>query len=470
VAHTTASAPSAASGPEAGERKKIGFVPCLAFAVGAMVGGGVFTLSGEAINDAGPAALVSYAIAGLVMLVSALAFVAVAARAEEGDSGYGPIAGLLGRPARFVVMWGFYLNALFLVAFLADSFGSYLHDYFLHGFGATAAGIACIGLLVLLNLGPAALVGKAETWVVGIKIGLLLVFIAWGVAALDGAHFKPFNPHGGHAIVATSALLFTAYTGFNVVTNMAPLVRDPAKTVPRAVIGAVLIATVIYLLVVVAMLDSGIAHFGSSGVSEAADVLMGHWGGQLIAFAACLSTLSGANAMILGGSEIALRLVVQRDIPEAVARRTPAGFPWMSVGLVGVVALFLVLFSSLDLVVAMSNVVALIAMIVVNAACVVLARRGWPGAGLRLPGGPLIPVVAGVACAVQFASFDLADIGWGVLAMAFGLLLYAFRHRGVVADGVLDEIGEALEHLETPLARALDVRVFHRKPHPEGST
>jgi amino acid transporter len=454
--------------------KKIGFVPCLAFAVGAMVGGGVFSLSGEAINEAGPAALAAYGIAGLVMLVSALAFVAVAARAEEGDSGYGPIAGLLGRPWRFVVMWGFYLNALFLVAFLADSFGSYLHDYFLHDVGATAAGLFCIVLLVLLNLGPAALVGKAETWVVGIKIGLLLVFIGWGLAAFSGSHFQPFAPHGTQSIVATSALLFTAYTGFNVVTNMAPAVRDPAKTVPRAVIGAVLIAIVIYLLVVVAMLDSGITHFGAAGVSEAADVLMGHWGGQLIAFAACLSTLSGANAMILGGSEIALRMVVQRDVPEVLGRRTAGGFPWMSVGLVGAVAVSLVLFSSLNVVVAMSNVVALIAMITVNAACVVLARRGWPGTGFRLPGGPAIPIVAGVACAIQFASFNLADIGWGLIAMAFGMILYASRHLGVVSEGMLDEIGEALHNLETPLARALRAKFHHREPgttaEPQGST
>jgi len=453
--------------------KKIGFVPCLAFAVGAMVGGGVFTLSGEAINQAGPAALVSYAIAGLVMLVSALAFVAVAARAEVGDSGYGPIAGLLGRPWRFVVMWGFYLNALFLVAFLADSFGSYLHDYFLHDVGATAAGIVCIVALVLLNLGPAALVGRAETWVVGIKIGLLCVFIGWGLAAFSGTHLEPFNPHGNQAVIATSALLFTAYTGFNVVTNMAPAVRDPARTVPRAVIGAVLIAITIYLLVVVAMLDSGITHFGPSGVSEAADALMGHWGGQLIAFAACLSTLSGANAMILGGSEIALRLVVQGDVPQVIGRRTAGGFPWMSVGLVGIVALGLVLFSGLNTVVAMSNVVALIAMIVVNASCVVLARRGWPGTGFRLPGGPVIPIVAAVACAIQFASFDLRDVGWGLLAMLFGLLLYAVRHRGVVTEGLIDEITEALERLETPLARAMRAK-FHRRepggPVEQGST
>jgi len=94
-------------------------------------------------------------------------------------------------------------------------------------------------------------------------------------------------------------------------------VRDPVRTVPRAIIGAVLISIVMYLLVVVAMIDSGITHFGLAGVSQAAQALMGNWGGQMIAFAACLSTLSGANALLLGGSEIALRLVADEDIPRS---------------------------------------------------------------------------------------------------------------------------------------------------------
>src|SRR5204862_5465868 len=96
----------------------IGLVPCLAFAVGTMVGGGVFTLSGTAINEAGPAALVSYLLAGVVMLLSALSFTAVAGRARKGDSGYGPVGDILGPGWRFLVMWGFYINGLTILTFL----------------------------------------------------------------------------------------------------------------------------------------------------------------------------------------------------------------------------------------------------------------------------------------------------------------------------------------------------------------
>ncbi|HME03177.1 MAG TPA: APC family permease [Solirubrobacteraceae bacterium] len=448
------SSPGAAS---AQRDKKMGFVSVLAFAIGAMIGGGVFTLSGIAINHAGPAALVSYAIAGVIMLLSALSTVAVATRAKEGESGYGPVAELLGRPWRFLVMWGFYVNALLAVAFLADSFGAYLHAYFLHDASATAAGVVCLVLLVGLNLAPAVWVGRAESWIVGIKISLLLVFIGWGLAAISPSHFHPFAPHGTHAILSTSELLFTAYIGFNVVTNILPSVRDPAKTAPRAIIAAMLIAIAVYVLVVVAMLDSGITHFGLAGVSQAANVLMGHWGAQMIAVAACLSTLSGANAMVLGGNEIALRLAAHEDIPAFLGKTSKDGFAWVSVGVIGVVALMLVLFANIDRVIVLVNITALAALFIMNMAAFVLARRGFPGAGFRIPGGTLLPIVGGVACLGELFAYDLIDLVTAAATMAFGLALYARRdwRRKLPVEPALEHIREMLRNLETPLARAL---------------
>jgi len=451
--------------PASGREKKIGLISVLAFAVGAMIGGGVFTLSGEALNRAGPAALVSYAIAGVVMLLSALSSVAIATRAKPGESGFAPITELLGRPWRFLVMWGFYLNALLMVAFLADSFGIYLHNYFLSGVGATVAGVLCIALLGALNLGPATWVGRAESWIVAVKIGLLLIFIGWGLAAVSVSHFKPFAPHGAGPVLSTSALLFTAYTGFNVVTNILPSVRDPLKTVPRAIIGAMLISIVMYLLVSVAMVDSGITHFGLAGVSQAAQALMGGWGGKMTAFAACLSTLSGANALLLGGSEIALRLVADEDIPAILGRTTKAGFPWMSVGLIAIVALMLVLFTNIISVIVLGNIAALVAMLVVNLAAVVLARRGFPGVGFRIPGGPVLPGIAALACVSQFVSYNPVDLLAAAVSLGLGLGLYHQRGRGthLFPDRALDSIREAIYQHETPLERAL-AHPFHRHP------
>lgn len=434
---------------------EIGLVPCLAFAVGTMVGGGVFTLSGTAVNDAGPAALVSYGIAAVVMLLSALSFVAVAGRAAPGDSGYGPIGEILSPFWRFLVMWGFYINGLTLLTFLLISFGDYLNQYFLTAVGPIAAGLAATVAITALNLGPADLVARAETVVVALKIGLLMVLVAWGFAKVSGPDFRPFAPNGSSGVFEASALLFTAYTGFNVVTNMAGSVRDPQRTVPIAVLGSIGISAVIYIGVIVAMLASGVEHFGPEGVGQAAEALMGEWGGYVIAFAACLSTLSGANANMLGASEVMLRLVKQGDAPAAAGRVNAAGHPIVSVGFIGAVTVILVLVADVRNIVVYANVGALVAMIIVNVAAVQLWRRGWPGTGMRLPGGPMLPALATIACLAQFPS-----LGWGPVAVGFGLILagipiYAGRVLPHLGSGVVTTAEDKIRAASSPLARAM---------------
>ncbi|MFN8133416.1 MAG: APC family permease [Solirubrobacteraceae bacterium] len=447
--------PDPRAATEAPPERKIGLIPCLAFAVGTMIGGGVFTLSGTAINQAGPAAIVSYLIAGIVMFLSALSFVAVAGRARTGESGYGPIARILGPRWRFLTMWAFYLNGLTIITFLLVSFGDYLNEYFLSGVTPITAGLVAIVLIAALNLGPADTVGKAETYVVGLKVGLLLVFVAWGLGSISDAHFTPFAPRGTSSVFSVAALLFTAYTGFNVVTNMAGSVKDPQRTVPRAVMLSIGISAVVYIGVIVAMLASGVKEFGPAGVGEAATALMGDWGGYLIAFAACLSTLSGANANLLGASELILRLVATEDLPPVAGRTTAKGRPFVSVLFIAAVSVVLVLVGDTNNIVTLANVAALVAMIIVNAAAFQLARTGWPGRGMRLPGGVTIPVLGGVACALQFPSLGLPEIIAGLVLIAAGLLLY--RGRGVTKLGgdAVEEAEDSVADVDTPLGSAL---------------
>ncbi|MEV7007793.1 APC family permease [Streptosporangium sp. NPDC051022] len=433
----------------------IGLVPCLAFAVGTMVGGGVFTLSGTALNEAGPAALVSYLVAGTVMLLSALSFVAISSRAGPGESGYGPVGDLLSPLWRYVVMWGFYLNGLTIIAFLLVSFGEYLRHYFLPNLGVTVAALLAGVLITWLNLGPADLVARTETLVVALKIALLLVFVAWGVASFTSIRFTPFAPHGTGGVLSASALLFTAYTGFNVVTNMASSVRNPRRTVPIAVMGSVLFSAALYIGVVLAMLASDIRTFGAAGVGQAAEALMGAWGGYMIAFAACLSTLSGANANMLGASEIMLRMVARGDVPPIAGRATRRGHPLISVLFIGAVTVVLILTSDITTIVGLANVGALVSMVVVNMAAGVLALRGWPGEGTQLPGGVAIPVIGTLSCLAQFPSLGWRPVALGLLMVAAGLLVFRLMHRLPQEERDAERARAALHHLETPLLRAL---------------
>ncbi|MFI2753810.1 APC family permease [Cellulomonas sp. P22] len=437
-----------------GPRHSIGLVACVAFGVGTTVGGGVFTLSGTAINLAGSAAVLAYALAGVVMLLSALSFVVVSARARPGESGYAPVGDLLSPVWRFVVMWAFYLNGATIIAYLVISFGDYLHEYFIPVAGTLVLALVATVLVTALNLGGTDAAARAETWIVAIKLALLMLFAVWGLTELRPHDLDRPLPEGGQGVLRATALLFTAYTGFNVITNMAGSVRDPRKTVPRAIMLTIFISGAVYLGTVLAMLASGITTFTSTGVAQAASIVMGPWGGVVVAFAACLSTLSGANANMLGASDLVLRLVARGDVPPVLGRRTRSGHPYVSVLFLAAVTVVLVLVDDPTFVVAVANVAAIIAMIVVGVAATVLAVRGWPGEGSRLPLGPTIPVLAVLTAASQLPSLDVTALITGFALTAVGTLLYAARQNERGGHGRQSDATTQIDALNTPLLRA----------------
>ncbi|MFT2816261.1 APC family permease [Leifsonia sp. A12D58] len=433
----------------------IGLVPALAFGVGTVVGGGVFTLSGTALNMAGPWAIASYLIAGAVMFLCALSFVVVSARAKPDESGYGPIGTILSPFWRFITMWGFYLNGATIIAFLLVSFGDYLEGYFLHGISPLLLGCIAAVAIVALNLGQTDTVAKAETGIVGLKLVILAVFAVWGILALRAPVFERDAPEGVAGVFGAAALVFTAYTGFNVIANMAGSIHNPKRTVPRAMLLTLLISTVIYIGVILAMLASGVTDFKSVGVAQAADALIGPVGGILIAFAACLSTLSGANANLLGSSEIVIRLVARGDIPPVFGRSLRKGHPYGSVIFLGIVTILLVLFAEINFIVSVASAAAAIAMVVVNIAAAVLAIKGWPGEGPRLPLGPTIPIIGAIVTAAQLPSLGLWPVVVTIVLTALGGVLYYFRHVTKNGEGRKERSNRRINELDTPLMRGI---------------
>ncbi len=433
-------------------RGTVGLVSCVAFAVGTMVGAGVFVLSGLAVRRAGPAAFVAFGLAGVMVLLSALSFAVVASLAPAGGSGYAYVGRALGRYWGFVTSWCFYLFGIIAAAFVLEAFGVYLHDFFWAGLPVIVLALFGVCLLTLLNLGPASAVGRAEIFLVAVKVAILVLLIAFAIVHADRARFTPFAPHGASSVVGTSALLFIAYLGFNVVTNMAGDVERPHRTIPLAIVISMGIVAVVYLGVVLALLAGGITTYDEASVGTAARHLMGGWGGILIPIAAIVSTLSAANANVLGSSEIIVRLAGQRDVP-VILGRLWHGHPTVSV-LAGAAGETLLLVSGQgQSVVALANVAGVVAMGLVNLAALV-GQHCREAGGLRLPFGPLLPALGLVAALAQLAFISWLDVLLGLGLIVAGSAVYLLRHRGFHHE----HHAAILEHLDRnagPTGRAL---------------
>jgi len=443
---------------------KVGLFACVAFAVGSMVGGGVFALSGIVVNDVGPGAMISFLAAGVIVMLSALSFAAVSSRARPGASGYEAIGRELGPIWRFVAMWGFYVVGITAMAFVLIAFGSYLR-YFLTQANALVLSVIAALILMLLNFGAASLVGKAETVLVVFKVAVLVILVGFGVAAFSPDHFAPFLPHGTGAVLSATSLLFSAYAGFSVITNMAGVVKDPQRTVPLAIILSILIVAAIYIGVTLALITSGEKSFGDAALSEAAKALIGPAGGVLVAVTAVVSTLSGANANLLGSSELMLHMAANGDIPSTLGRLTKHGHAVMSVTISSAIVLALLLTGDIESIIKYCSVTWIIAMVIVNATAFRMGWQHWSTPGLRLPGRWVLPALAIITSLSQLPSLGWRPVLVGSLLIASGFVFYAFRHHSHPAH--LDAIKQRIARQDTPLLRIIKPNAS--TPPPDGS-
>ncbi|MET3808491.1 amino acid transporter [Nakamurella sp. UYEF19] len=428
---------------------QIGLVSAVALCVGTMVGGGVFALSGIILNDTGPLGILAYVLAAGAVLLSALSFAAVSSRAKDGETGYGPIADQLGPRWRFVTMWAFYVSAIAGGAFMLVAFGSYLR-YFLAGANPLLLGLAALILLILLNLGPTDLVGRAETVLVVFKLTVLVSLIGFGLAAFNMSHLTPFAPHGIGALLTSTGLLFSAYLGFSVVTNVAGVVKNPRRTVPLAILVSLLLVAVVYIGITVAMLMSGQKTFGSAGVAQAADILIGPWGGAIIAIAACVSTLSGANAVILGNSELLIRMAGNGDIPARLGHIGKGGHAYASVLLTGAVAVVLMLTGGIQNIVAYCSVAGIVGLVLMNLTALQMARKHWVEPGMKLPFGILIPLLGTMLALAQLPALGWKNAIVGLLLVSVALIVYALRGHSHPSNPKTQN--HPAQHLDSPRA------------------
>jgi amino acid transporter len=308
---------------------KIGLLAVVAIGIGGMVGGGIFAVLGLAVQLAHGGTPVAFALAGAVALLTTYSYakLSVAYPSRGGTVaflnrafGAGMFTGSLN-----VLLWLSYVVMLSLYAF---AFGSYGATFLPEVWQATGKH-ALISLIVImitgLNLLSAELIGKAEVWIVGLKVVILLFFVGAGLAGVETSRIAPGSWSPSLQLVAGGMIIFVAYEGFELIANTAHDVRDGAHTLPRAYYIAV--GFVIALYVLVALVTVGnlavdkIVAAKDYALAEAARPFLGQAGFTLIAVAAMLSTASAINATLYGSARLSYSIAHSGELPAVLGRK-----------------------------------------------------------------------------------------------------------------------------------------------------
>ncbi|MFX1483839.1 MAG: APC family permease [Promethearchaeota archaeon] len=402
-------------------------ITAITFAVGTMIGAGVFVLSGLVIDTAGPGALFSYTICAVLVSFSGLSYASLASIFPEDGGGYLYAEKMLGKYPGFLTGWIMYIAQPIALSFILLGFGIYLNLLLSTSIDPRLFAILGLLLVTILNIRGIAEAGKFELSVVVTKVSILILFSIIGILQLQTSVFEISLPHGTFGVFQGVTMVFFAYMGFQVITMMAGEVKESSRKVPLAMLVSIVIVAVIYIGVIFALLAANLPNYGSESVFDAAMILIGPIGSAVIALGAVLSTLSSANALTAGSSRIIMEMASERQIPGRFAKlryRQPTNAILLGSG----IALLFILYGTLDTIIEIVNIAQIVAMFFVNVSAFILTRKESlidPKRGyFRIPLGPLFPILGGLSCVVVSLTLSPISIILGFVSLFAGTVFY----------------------------------------------
>ena len=440
-------------------RRAVGALDLTAFGIGAIIGTGIFVIIGEAIGDSGPAIVLSFVFAGVTCIFSALAYAELASTIPVSGSAYTYAYATMGELVAWIIGWDLVLEYGVSVAAVAVGWGAYFTELLDSLFGITLSdsialppgdgGTVNVPAAVLVLAVTALLIfgvresTRSNTVMVVIKLAVLAFFIVVGVTAFTSDNFSDFAPNGFTGVIDGAALIFFAYIGFDAVSTASEESSNPGRDLPIAIVGSLVICTVIYILVstvaVGALPADQLAGQDAPlaiALSEGAGL---SWAADIVTFGALVAITSVVLTILFGQTRVSFAMSRDGLLPAAlskVSERTKT--PILLTALFGVLIATLAAFVPLAEIAKLVNIGTLFAFVLVNIGIIVL-RRTSPDLerGFRVPFVPVFPIIGTGLCIFLMSYLDTATwLRFGAW-MALGVLVYAvygYRHSRLRRD------------------------------------
>jgi amino acid transporter len=342
--------------------------------VGAMVGAGIFALLGAAGEVAGAAVWLSFLLAGVIAALQGYSFAKLGARYPSAGGLLEYVAkGFGGGHLTGVTSWLTYSANAIVTAMVAVSFGGYASALFTDESAAWAKVFAALILAVMtvVNVVGSKLVAGAQTVIVYVVVGILVLFAVVTLANMDPSLLAPSGYPPLRDIVSSVALTFFAFLGFGIITFTAKDLAKPARQLPRAMFLALTIATVIYIAIALGVFGTltvdEVISSGGTALAVAAQPSLGQAGYWLMAVTALFATAGATNAGLYPAAGLSERLAETGQFPPLMARRfggrVSAGLLFEAIACVLLAVLF-----DLDAIASIGSAVALLIFTLITAA------------------------------------------------------------------------------------------------------
>ncbi|MEQ8168145.1 MAG: amino acid permease [Candidatus Eremiobacterota bacterium] len=448
-------------------KKSLGAIDLMAMGVGAIIGAGIFVITGSIAAGgashigAGPAVIISFIIAAVACSFSALCYAEFASLLPISGSAYTYSYATLGEVFAWIIGWDLILEYMVGGVFVAIGWAGYF-KHLLAGFGIvlpaylsndlrTAATnpevmaqvpqiagihlsinlpavivVAFITVLLIMGIKESA---KLNNIIVALKIIILAVFIGAGIFYIKPENWSPFAPNGWHGIFTGASLVFIAYIGFDAVSTTAEETKNPGRDLPIGIIGSLIICTILYIVVAAVM--TGIAPYKILGTPEPMATALNYAGltslsRYVVSVGAVIALLAVLLVLMVGQPRIFFSMSRDGFLPSVFAKVHPKyRTPYVTTILTGCIIGFFAGIVDIHEAAELCNIGTLFAFALVGIAVIILRYKSpHLKRPFKVPFVPLVPILGIGSCIFLMANLVLVAWIRFIVWLAIGLIIY----------------------------------------------
>lgn len=430
--------------------KALGPLELTMLGVGAIIGTGIFVLTGvAAANYSGPALILSFIVSGLACTFAALCYAEFAAIVPVAGSAYTYSYAALGEFWAWIIGWDLILEYMVAIGAVAVGWSAYAT----HLFEAVGINLPKVltsspleggivnlpAILIILVITCILIIGVKESArtnniIVAIKLVVIVLFIVLAAGHVKPSNWHPFMPFGFKGVLSGAAIVFFAYIGFDAVSTAAEEVKNPQKDLPKGIVISLIICTLLYIIV--SAILTGVVPYleyknTAAPVAFALQQIGINWGSALVSVGAICGITSVLLVMMFGQTRIFFAMSRDGLLPKAFgAVHHKFKTPVKSTILVGVITMIIAGFVPIGDLAELTNIGTLAAFIIVSLGIVVLRyRRPDIKRGFKCPFVPVTPFISVIFCAVLIFMLPMVTKIRFVVWFILGIIVYFLYSR-----------------------------------------
>jgi APA family basic amino acid/polyamine antiporter len=440
--------------------------------IGVIFGAGIYVLIGKAAGAAGNAVWISFAISALIAGITGLSYAELSSKFPKSGAEYVFSFKAFGRRVGFMTGWLIFIAGVFSAATVALGFAGYINDAF--GFPPMLMAVALIGalsVLLLYGVKLSAWTGILTTLIesVGLVIIILIGIPFFGKVDL----LEMASGFGG--VLSAAALIFFAFIGFEDITRMSEETKNPRRTIPKALILAIIISTVVYVLVAVSAVSiAGWQALGNSAapMKDVVSAVLGPEAGTVMSVIALFSAFNTVLLILMATSRMLYGMASAGTLPRRIGwvhpkRRTP----WVAIFVVGIIGAALLAFGEISFIAGITDFAIFVTFMIINLSLIKLRYSNDRTKGsFRVPISigriPVLPVVGVAVSLMMIYYLGVSVIVLGAVTAALGVgaylltkdvavrekelaLVHNMEHAMADAEKKIHKIGIALRYKKT---------------------